>query len=45
MVTLATPEDVSVAEAVAVTGPEVNQPFDPLGDGIAMAREGAALST
>jgi hypothetical protein len=45
MLTLATPEVASVAEAVAVTGPKVNQPFEPFGAGIARARVGAALST
>jgi hypothetical protein len=45
MLTPATPEVASVAEAVAITGPEINQLFEPFGAGIARAREGAALST
>jgi hypothetical protein len=45
MPTLATPELASVAEAEAVTGPDLFQPFEPFGDGIARVRDGATEST
>ena len=40
-----TSEVASVAEAEALTGPEMNQPFAPSGDGMVSVRVGAALST
>ncbi len=41
----ARPETPSDAEAVAVTGPEVNQPFEPVDWGRVIARDGADAST
>ena len=45
MPTLATPDVASVAEAEAVTGPDLFQPFEPFGEGIVMVRVGATVST
>jgi hypothetical protein len=39
------PEVASVAEAEAVTGPDMNQPFAPSGGGMLSVRAGATLST
>ena len=39
------PEVASVAEAEAVTAPEMNQPFNPLAGGMDKVRLGATLST
>jgi hypothetical protein len=35
----------SVAEAEAVTGPDLFQPFDPFGEGMVRVRVGATVST
>jgi hypothetical protein len=40
-----TPEVASVAEAEALTGPEMNQPFAPSGGRMVSVRVGATLST
>jgi hypothetical protein len=40
-----TPDVASVAEAEAVTGPDTNQPFNPLAGGMVSVRVGATLST
>ena len=40
-----TPEVASVADAEAVTGLEMNQPFAPFGGGMVSVRVGATLST
>jgi hypothetical protein len=45
MPTEAMPDVASVAETEALTGPEVNQPFEPFGAGMLRFREGATLST
>ena len=45
MPTLATPDVASVAEAEAVTGPVLFQPFEPFGEGIVRVRAGATEST
>jgi hypothetical protein len=45
MLTLATPEVASVADTEAVTGLEMNQPFDPSGVGMVKVGEGATVST
>jgi hypothetical protein len=45
MLILATPEVASVVEAEAVTGLEMNQPFEPSGVGMVKVREGATVST
>jgi hypothetical protein len=42
---LATPELASVAEAEAVTGPDLFQPFEPFGEGSVRVRAGATEST
>jgi hypothetical protein len=45
ILTLATPELASVAEAEAVTGPDLFQPFEPFGEGFVRLRVGATEST
>jgi hypothetical protein len=45
ILTLATPELASVAEAEAVTGPDLFQPFEPFGEGIVRVGDGATEST
>ena len=40
-----TPEVASIAEAEALTGPDMNQPFAPFGGGMVSVRAGATLST
>jgi len=42
---LATPELASVAEAEAVTGPDLFQPFEPFGDETVSVKDGATEST
>ena len=45
MPTLAMPDVASVAEAEAVTGPDLFQPFEPFGEGSVRVRDGATEST
>ena len=40
-----TPEVPSVADAEALTGPDMNQPFAPSGGGMVSVRVGATVST